>query len=461
MFNQSIIPAALATLSALIPSASWCQDPPPAPERASFHRHENGLTSIVQRSSRTRHAAVLLALRVGSRHDPPGKAGLTHLLEHMLVRGPSDGRPAGEAERLLARNGPTRMPGMDCNAETLPDFLYVYALTKPEGIGDALAVLAGQMRSLKIEEAVLREERERALGEVRTVQSSVPAVLYHTTLATAYARHPYRYPKVGLAEGLQAVTVDDLRAHYVRYCRPDNAIVIVYGNVEPADGLAQIKSRFGTLPATPALPAPAVKGAESEPEQTAQRRVKLSLHTEGPEVMIAWRSAPPGVVEKAALQVLAAHLQQSLSQRLVASGTAAFVSVQDDLYAVQGGLFLIHAVAAAGKAAGELEKRILQAVTEVREGGVPEAALAPLRLHLAAGLRLLDPDLDPALRAAPDPAMTLVQMAITRARLEVGLAPWHARLLAELPALAPETIRATAGIYLREERANVVTLEPR
>lgn len=449
--------ALAVALGQLAPRPVAAEEPSSAPPAAVRERLPNGLTVIAQKAARAQAIVGLIAYRAGSRHDPPGKPGTTHLLAHALLHAPTERHPAFAAEQALLANVPDRAPGLGCNAEAFADHFYVSAMTQPAGLSSLLQTYADAMRTARFDRAFVDEERRRALQEIQTLQAGAQEALYCSMRAAVFTRHPYRFPSYGLPEGVAAVTPEDLQRQHDRYCRPDNAVLVLYGNLDPSAALAQARAAFQDVPASKFVPAPT---GQIEPEQTQTRRITLARRMDDAQIMVAFRSVSFGMPEKASLLLIAGHLQQVLGQRMQTSGEAAFVAVQEDLFAEEGGVLLIHAACGAMTAIEGVEKKIKAAVAEVREKGLPEASLGPLRVQHVAAYKRLDPDLDGGLRGVPDPLPALANLALTRARIEFTLAPYHAQFLRALETVTPEQIRSAAELYLSDRRSTVVVMGP-
>lgn len=447
----------LPTAVCLLASPIAAQEPA-APPAAVRERLPNGLTIIAQKAPRTQSIVGLIAYGAGSRHDPVGKPGTTHLLAHALLHAPTERRSAYAAEQALLANGPTHAPGLDCHAEAFADLLYVAAVTKPAGLQNLVQTFADEMRTARFEGPFVEEEKRRVLQEIRPLLASPVEILHNTALAAVFTRHPYRFPPYGLSEGVEAVTAEDLKRQHAAHCRPNNAVLVLYGNLDPAAALAQARAAFREVSSEAAPPAPP---GEAEPEQTQERRIALTQKAHNAQILVAYRSVSFGMSEKAALLLVAGHLQQVLGERLHATGEATLVAVQEDLFSAQGGLLLIHVATASVKSVDAIEKKIRAAVAEVREKGLPEATLGPLRVQHVAAYKRLDPDLEQGLRGVPDPLPALVNLALVRARIEFTLAPYHANFLRALDTITPGEIRAVANQYLGEARSTIVVMTPK
>ncbi len=178
---------------------------------------------------------------VGSFDEPPGLSGLAHFVEHMLFKG-TERFPKGQIDRLV-----TAAAGQ-CNAETGEDSTH-YWFTFPSDRWElALAIEADRMRHARFDPREVELER-RVIGEERSRELNSPqGRLDQNHLAVSYLRHPYRNPILGWPEDAARIGVDDLERFYRRHYRPDGAVLVVVGDVEPERALDRVAAVFGGIP---------------------------------------------------------------------------------------------------------------------------------------------------------------------------------------------------------------------
>ena len=223
---------------------------------------DNGLTVILKEMHHAPVATFMLWYRVGSRQEIPGLTGVSHWVEHMMFKG-TPAFPNGSLDRLISREGG------HLNAFTWVDFTAYYE-TLPSGrIGLALDVEADRMVNTLMTSEEVESERTVILSERQMYENDPRFLLNEELIAAAFRVHPYHHEVIGDAADLRSMTRDDLYGYYRRNYTPNNAIAVVVGDFETAAMLAQIKAKFGGIPAGEAPP-PVTR---QEPQQKGERRV--------------------------------------------------------------------------------------------------------------------------------------------------------------------------------------------
>lgn len=220
----------------------------------SFERHvlANGLTVLLHADpTMPRLVAVNVWYKVGSRDEKPGKTGFAHLFEHYMFEG-SEHAPNGGYDKAIFACG-----GTD-NASTSQDRTDYYAIVPTDCLDQELFVEADRMGHLSINQAGLDKQRPIVENEKRQREGGA----YGTTMMSrdTYvfdASHPYGHTVIGSMEDLERATLDDVKSFHDTYYWPNNAVLVVSGNDDPAHMLALVQKHFGPLPAGPTPPAPA------------------------------------------------------------------------------------------------------------------------------------------------------------------------------------------------------------
>src|SRR5437867_4311147 len=251
-------PLALVLLAAPMVHAA---QPPPVTEATL----DNGLRILVLEEHRSPIASVQTWYKVGSRNEIPGATGLAHFLEHMMFKGtPAHGK--GLFAHIVEENG-----GQD-NAFTSHDVTSYYVNIAAERVDLVLGLEADRMRNLLLDPKEIDSERQVVAEERRTRTEDDPdGYLEEEFLAAAYKAHPYGWPVIGWMSDILRINPTELRAFYNRYYLPNNALLVVAGDVETARVLARVREAFGRIPRGPdPPPMDAV-----EPPQLGERRVQL------------------------------------------------------------------------------------------------------------------------------------------------------------------------------------------
>jgi len=223
---------------------------------------DNGLTVLIREMHHAPVASSWLWFRVGSRDEVPGITGISHWVEHMMFKG-TPKVPKGELDRLIARHG-----GYS-NAMTWIDWTAYHETLPAAQIDLALEIEADRMRNALFDPGEVEAERAVVISERQGAENDPGFRLGEAVHSTAFRVHPYRHAVIGELEDLERITRDDLYAHYCRYYTPNNAVLVLSGDVQSAVMLSRITSLFGELPAGSSVTPVDV----AERPQTEMRRV--------------------------------------------------------------------------------------------------------------------------------------------------------------------------------------------
>src|SRR5262245_4756281 len=209
---------------------------------------DNGLHVLVLEDHRSPVVSVQVWYRVGSRNERSGATGLAHFLEHMMFKGtPTHGK--GEFARLVEQNG-----GQD-NAFTTQDVTSYFVDIAADKVDMVLTLEADRMRHLLLDPAEVDSERQVVMEERRTRTDDDPDGLLSEELnSLAFKAYPYRWPIIGWMEDIARINPTELRAFYDTYYQPNNALLVLVGDVKTAEVLEKVRQRFGAIPRGPAPP---------------------------------------------------------------------------------------------------------------------------------------------------------------------------------------------------------------
>ncbi len=333
------------------------------------YKLDNGLKLIVQEDHRAHVAVVQVWYRVGSSYEHDGITGVSHALEHMMFKGTKRFGP-GEFSTTVAAHGGRQ------NAFTSSDYTAYYEEWSADNVELSFDLEADRMRNLIIDDAEFKKEINVVLEERRMRTDDSPESLAaEAAEAVAYLTSPYRYPVIGWEADIKAMTAADLRAWYQRWYGPNNAIVVVVGDVQPDAVFALAKKHFGPLAASDIAPP---KDRPEIPQNGTKRVVLNSSKARVPFLVMAYKAPVlaqtlrgEGVDEwePYALDVLAAMLTGDDSARLkreLVRGREIATSINAGIETTARlpTLFSVNAVPAAGVSLEKLE----QAVTEQLNG---------------------------------------------------------------------------------------------
>lgn len=235
-----------------------------ADEQVSHFTLDNGMDVVVIEDNRVPVVVHMLWYRAGSADEPPRASGIAHFLEHMMFKR-TDTMETGEFSRTVARNG-----GRD-NAFTSYDYTAYFQRVAADRLGLMMQMEADRMVNLRLDDAEIATEREVILEERNQRVENNPAALFREQKsAMQYLNHRYGMPIIGWRHEMETLDRDDALAFYERFYAPNNAILIVAGDVDPDAVRALAEDHYGPIPANPDLPE---RLRPSEPPQIAERRL--------------------------------------------------------------------------------------------------------------------------------------------------------------------------------------------
>ncbi|MER9851886.1 insulinase family protein [Mesorhizobium sp. M0106] len=272
---------------------------------------DNGMEVVVIPDHRAPIVTHMVWYKIGSADEPPGKSGIAHFFEHLMFKATTN-HAAGELDRAVAAIG-----GSD-NAFTSYDYTAFHETVVPQALGEMMGFEADRMRNLILNDDVIKTERDVILEERRSrIDSNPQAVLDEEIDATLWQNQPYRIPVIGWMQEMEKLNRTDAMAFYNKYYTPNNAVLVVAGDVEPETVKALAEKTYGKIARGPDLP-PRIRPVE--PEQNTRRTVTL---TDGrvsvPSFTTQWvvpsyHTAKPGEAE--ALDVLSEILGGGNRSRL-------------------------------------------------------------------------------------------------------------------------------------------------
>ncbi len=411
------------------------------------HTLANGLKVIVKTDRRAPVVVSQLWYRAGSMDESYGVTGVAHVLEHMMFKGTRE-VPAGEFSRRIAAAG-----GRE-NAFTARDHTVYHQTLQSGRLELALQLEADRMTNLVLDPEEFAREIQVVMEERRLRTEDDPqALLYEALMAAAYQSHPYRHPVIGWMQDLEQMRLEDVRDWYERWYAPNNALLVVVGDVRPEAVFQLAERHFGGIPAR-ALPP---RRNHGEAPQRGMRQVSIRAPARLPAVYLAWQAPrltdPAKDWEPYALEVLAGVLNGHASARLpraLVKERQLAVGVGVGYGAVSRGpaLFLVSATAAEGRGLDEVVAGLKEEIGRLQTQGIDPAELARVKAQVLAG-QVFQQD-------------SLFFQAIEIGAWEsAGLGHRNLRLRFErLRAVTAEQVQEVARRYLTDERLTVARLEP-
>jgi len=304
--------------------------------------------------------------RVGSRHEEAGKTGLAHLFEHLMFNQTETLAP-GEFDRVVERTGG------ESNAATWVDWTH-YRLSLPAAeLALAVRLESERMHRLVLTADTVEPERDVVTNERRErVEDDVDGWLDEQLMATAFDVHPYRWPTIGWMADIRAVGLDDIRAFYRTWYAPNNATLVVVGDVDEQVLLALVREAYGALPRAALRP----EVRHVEPPQTGERVRRAVRPIASDRVLSGWKAVGQGHPDWAALELLTTLLAGSPSSRLhrrlvIEKELASTVDVQLTPFA-EPSLLRVAVTCARGHKAEEALAEIDRVIADLAERGADD-----------------------------------------------------------------------------------------
>jgi len=232
--------------------------------------------------------------RVGSRHEKAGKTGLAHLFEHLMFN-ESEGVPAGEFDRKLEQSG------AESNAATWLDWTYYYESLPKDRLGLAVTLESNRMANLILRDPQVASEKEVVANERRMrVDDDIEGISNELLYKTAFTKHPYHAPTIGWMADIESFTSADCTAFYQTYYAPNNATLVIAGDIKERDVLEKVRSAYASIPAS-TLPE---EDTVPEPPQLATREATLHKPTASEKLLVGFHGPALGDADHGALTIL-------------------------------------------------------------------------------------------------------------------------------------------------------------
>jgi len=343
----------------------------------------NGLRVIVKVDDRSPVVVSQVWYRIGSMDEVPGKTGLSHVLEHMMFKGTKTLKP-GEFSKIIARNG-----GRE-NAFTTQNYTTYFQTLEKSRLPIAMKLEADRMHNLQFKDEEFKHEVAVVMEERRLRTEDKPeGKLYEAFLNAAYKVHPYGRPVIGSMDDLKHLTADDVRNWYHKWYVPNNATLVVVGDVDPDEVYGLAKKYFGKVPAG-TLPK---REIAPEPPQREKREVVLKIPARVPGILIGFHTPVIGKDhedwEPYALDMLAGVLDGGDSARFSSTlvrkqHIAANAGAGYDAIARAPSLFTIQATPYNGRTIAELQKALLAEIDKLKDKPVTREEMERIRAQVIA-----------------------------------------------------------------------------
>jgi zinc protease len=418
-----------------------------APTQAVEHKLANGLRIIVKPDHRAPVVVVMVWYRVGSMDEVNGKTGIAHALEHMMFKGTRE-VPAGEFSRIIAEAG-----GRD-NAFTNRDYTGYFETLHKSHLPLALKLEADRMSNAALARDEFDKEIRVVMEERRLrTEDRARSVVFEELMSTVMKAHPYRQPVIGWMNDLENMRVEDAREFYEHWYAPNNAVVVIVGDVTAPDAFKLVEQHFGKL-RQKTLP---VRKPQEEPVQRGIKHITVKAPAELPYVVMAYHAPvlrdPEKEWEPYALDMLsyvldgneAARLNRTLvrTERIASSADASY-----DGIARGPGLFYLSATPNTGKTVADAEQGLRREIAKIINEGVNEDELKRVKAQAVAS-HVYQRD---SMFYQAQQIGSLEMAGISHRTIDL--------MLEKLKAVTAEQVQAVAKKYLVDDSLTVAYLDP-
>lgn len=408
---------------------------------------ENGLKLLVKEDHRSPVVVSQIWYKVGSSYEENGKTGLAHLLEHLMFRG-TEHYAAGQFSKIMAENG------ADENAFTSTDYTAYYQKLEKNRLEISFKLEADRMRNLKIDQKEFDKEREVVIEERKLRTDDKPtSLMYEIFKATAYQTSPYRNPIIGWMPDLKTLTLEDAKNWYQRWYAPNNAVLVVVGDVNSEEVFNLAKEHFGNL--KPSNITPTISTQETP--QFGVKRLVVKKPAKLPYLLMGYKAPSVKTTEEMwipyALQIISYILDGGESSRFSKhlvreKEIATSVGSSYDTFGRLDELFVLSGTPTKNNTVETLEIAIHEQLQRLKTELVKEEELKRIKAQLVAS-KTYEKD-------------SVFYQAMQMGQLEsIGLSYKLADdVIEKLSAITPEQIQMVAQKYFVDDSLTVAVLEP-
>ncbi len=408
---------------------------------------DNGLKVLVKEDQRSPVVVSQVWYKVGSSYEPGGVTGISHMLEHMMFKG-TEKYPAGEFSRIIAENGGNE------NAFTGRDYTAYFQTMGKSKLEVSFKLEADRMRNLRLNPDELKKELEVVTEERRMRTDDKPrSKTQEFFMSMAFSNSPYKNPIIGWPTDIENYQVDDLQAWYQRWYAPNNATLVVVGDVKPDEVFELAKQYFAEIKMSEIKP---VK-PQYEIEQKGLRKTTVRLPAKLPYLLMGYKVPVLNTVENEldayALEVLAGILDGGSSARLstrlvrgkqIAISAGAGYNMMSRL----SDLFMLDATPAEGKTVFDMEYALKEEIYKLKSELVTEDELQRVKAQVLAS----------AVYERDSNFYQAMQLGLLET---VGIG-WEKvdEYVDKVSQITAEQVRDVARKYLLEDKLNIAYLDP-
>ena len=410
----------------------------------------NGLKIVVKEDHRSPVVISQIWYKAGSIDELNGTTGVAHVLEHMMFKGTKN-ISSGEFSKKIAAVG-----GRD-NAFTSRDYTGYFQQLHKSKLALAMKLEADRMRNLILTEEEFAKEIKVVMEERRLRTDDQPhALVYEKMMSVAYQSHPYRRPIIGWMNDLENMTVGDAQEWYDRWYAPNNAVLVLVGDVDPKEVYSLAQKYYGEIKSRP-IASLALRKPQTEVTQMGIKRLQIKAPAQMPYLIMGYHAPvlhdANADWEPYALQMLVGVLDGNGSARLNKElvrnqQIASSINADYDSTGRGPGMFFLSGTPSEGRSAAELESAIRIEIERLIDAGVTEKELRRVRAQVVSGhVFQLD---------------SMFYQAMQIGQLEsVGLSYRDLdTIIKKLQAVTAEQVREVAIKYLIDDSLTVAVLDP-
>ena len=407
----------------------------------------NGLKVIVKEDHRAPVVVQQIWYRAGSVDELTGTTGIAHVLEHMMFKGTKDVPPGEFSKRIAAAGGRE-------NAFTSRDYTAYFQQLHKSQLPLAMELESDRMHNLQLSAEEFAKEVKVVMEERRMRTDDDPqSLLYEKVMATAYQEHPYRHPVIGWMSDLEALAVKDAQDWYTQWYAPNNATLVIAGDVTASDVFALAENYYGSIPKME-LPK---RRNFTEPPQIGIKRLAMKAPAELSQLVMSYHTPTVKDIGKDwkpyALSILAGVMDGNQSARLnkhlvreqqIASSAGAGY----DSTSRGPSLFFIEATPSAGRTVEEIEVALRQEIDKLVKDGISPDELKRVKTQVTASeVYKLDSLFYQAMQIGQMESIGLGHQAIPM-------------MLEKLQLVSAEQVQQVAKEFLNDDNLTVAVLDP-
>ena len=317
--------------------------------------------------------------KVGSRNEVMGKSGIAHMLEHLNFKSTKN-LEAGEFDKIVKSKGATN------NASTSFDYTHYYIKSSSKNLETSVELFAELMENLNLKDEEFQVERD-VVAEERRVRTDNPPIgyLYFRLFNTHYVAHPYHWTPIGFMNDIQTWTIDDIKEFHSRYYQPNNAILIVTGDVDEKEVFKIAEAKFGKIKNHVKIP----KLKVAEPKRDGSIRQIITKENNSVDTIAIAYPIPnyehkDQVVLSAISELLSSGKSSRLYKKIIDEKQMANSVHGYNMELTDDGIFIFMGMANPGVKIEDLEKEILAEIEKVKAGDVTKEELEKVKINTKA-----------------------------------------------------------------------------